>query len=64
MRKKTAAENAARKNGLPVKTNVKAGDFWDSLRSMSSSAYNTLTGALSGASPDASSIAATGSSGK
>jgi hypothetical protein len=54
MRKKTAAENAARKNGLPVKTNVKAGDFWDSLRSMSSSAYNTLTGALTGSSDSSS----------
>ncbi|CAK8715769.1 hypothetical protein GCAAIG_05175 [Candidatus Electronema halotolerans] len=64
MHENTAAKNTAGKKGLPVKSNVKAGDFWDSLRSMSSSTYNTLTGALNGGSSDTSSAAASGASGK
>lgn len=62
-RKQAAAQNAAGENGLRVRTNVKAGDFWDSLKSMSSSAYNTLTGALTGSS-GSSGAAASGASGK
>jgi hypothetical protein len=42
--KKMHKKPVEKKNGIPVRTNIKAGDFWDDMRSMSSSTYNALTG--------------------
>lgn len=41
---------AARRGGLPVRSNIKAGDFWDDMRSMYSSAYNKIAGLAGGGS--------------
>ena len=41
---------AVRKGGLPVRSNIKAGDFWDDMRSMYSSAYNKVAGLMGGSS--------------
>jgi hypothetical protein len=46
--------SVAKKNGLPVRSNIKAGDFWDDMRSMYSSAYNKVAGLASGGSSAAS----------
>ncbi|CAK8715774.1 hypothetical protein GCAAIG_05180 [Candidatus Electronema halotolerans] len=48
--KKMQAKGAARKGGLPVRSNIKAGDFWDDMRSMYSSAYNKVAGLMGGGS--------------
>jgi len=51
---------AVKKGGLAVRSNIKAGDFWDDMRSMYSSAYNKVAGLMGGGSSDAGGAAAPG----